>query len=178
MCRLGRIVKYSRIMGSTLVLPDDAYRMGTSVLTTCLESKLRLAQQALEKTMLGLPLMHKKTALRITRQAWVEDILLQIKSNWSMAGHVMRMTDNRCTIRSTKWISRDDKSIRGRAETRWREEIRNLGGKQCTVNALWHDTLDISWRDLRLALDVRECSVDDEKEDDHKPHSALSSFQL
>lgn len=54
----------------------------------------------------------------------MEDILAEIKiKTWSRAGHVMRRTDNRWTIRVMTWLQRDE--ARRRKKRRDKEEKRD-----------------------------------------------------
>lgn len=81
------------------VLPVMTYGAETWGLTKRFERKLRLAQQAMERTMLGVVLRDENTAAWIREQTRVEDILAQIKlSKWAWAPHVMLVRDNRWTI--------------------------------------------------------------------------------
>ena len=52
------------------------------------------------------------------------------EKKWAWAGHVMRRTDHRWTVKVTEWQPRDGKRSKGRPSTRWRNEIRHFGGKK------------------------------------------------
>ena len=66
-----------------------------------------------------LPFSHSSGWIR--KQTKVRDILTTIKrKRWTCAGHVMRRTDKKCTVRVTEWQPKDDKN--GKAD-------RELDGK-------------------------------------------------
>ena len=111
------------------ILPVLTYGAETWRLTKKLENKLRTAQRAMERKILGLTLRDRKRAVWIREQTGIADILVDIKrKKWSWAGHVMRRMDNRWTIRVTEWIPREGKRSRGRQKTRWGDEVRKFAG--------------------------------------------------
>ena len=112
------------------ILPVMTYGSETWSLTKELERKLQSAQRGMERIMLGITLRDKKRASWIREQTKVEDILSTVKRRkWTWAGHVMRRTDNRWTVRVTEWHPRDGKRRQGRQRIRWRDEIRSYAGK-------------------------------------------------
>lgn len=112
------------------------YGAETWRLTKQLERKLRCAQRAMERIMLGVTLRDRKRATWIREQTRIEDIIVQIKKKkWTWAGHVVRRTDNRWTTRATEWTPRDGSRSRGRPLVRWRDEIRKFAGKEWTREA-------------------------------------------
>ncbi len=58
---------------------------------------------------------------------WVEGILVTIVKKCAWAGHIMRKTDNRWTVKVTECRKRNCRSREGQ-RTRWRDEIRAFGG--------------------------------------------------
>ena len=65
----------------------------------------------------------------IRQQTGVTDIIDHIRqSKHRWAGHVVRLQDNRWTIRATSWVPRRWLRPRGRPKTRWRDDLsRHLG---------------------------------------------------
>ncbi len=81
--------------------------------------KLRRAQRAMERKILGITWRDGERATWIREQAKVEDILITIKMRkWSWARHIMRKTDNRWTKRVTEWQPRNCKRSYGRQRVR------------------------------------------------------------
>ncbi len=81
--------------------------------------KLRSAQGALERKMLGIMWRDRKRAIWIRKHTKVEDILMTInKKKWVWAGHIMRRTDNRWTKKVTEWQPRYCKRRQDRQKIR------------------------------------------------------------
>ena len=138
-----------RLVFNQCVLPVLTYGAETWGLTKLLERKLRSAQRAMERKMVGVTLRDRKRASWIREQTQVEDILAQIKrKKWRWAGHVMRRSDNRWTTRTTEWVPRDGIRSKARPKTRWIDEIRKFGGKEWTRAAQDRD----GWRSLGEAF--------------------------
>ena len=115
------------------ILPVMTYGSETWGLISSLERKLRTAQRKMERIMLGISLRDRKRVTWIRERTKVEDIVGNIKrKKWAWAGHVMRRTDNRWTVKVTEWQPRDGKRSKGRPNTRWRDEIRYFAGKNWT----------------------------------------------
>lgn len=112
------------------VLPVLTYGSETWGLTRASERKLRNTQKEMERIMLGF-WRERRQDVWTNDQTGVEDILKTIKKRkWTWAGHVIRRTDNRWTVRVTDWQPRDGRSItQARQRTfRWRDEIRDFAG--------------------------------------------------
>ena len=106
------------------IIPTISYGAETWNLTKKLTIKLRSAQRAHERIMLGYKLRDRKRASWIRKQTKLEDLVRTTKSlKWNWAGHVQRLNDNRWTKRLTEWIPRDKKRSRGRQKARWRDEL-------------------------------------------------------
>ena len=132
-----------------IVLPVLTYGSETWSLTKALEHKLVRTQRAMERIMMGITLRDRKRATWVREQTKVEDFLTTIKKKkWTWAGHIMRRTDNRWTIRITEWVPRDCKRSRGRKRRRWSDEIRKFAGMD------WHrKTINRwEWKDMSEAF--------------------------
>ncbi|GFR63148.1 endonuclease-reverse transcriptase [Elysia marginata] len=98
--------------------------------------KLRVAQRAIERKMLGLKLTDKISCKEIRNKTQVSDIVQYIaKQKWKWAGHVARLQDNRWTLRVTEWQPRNGKRSRGRQARRWRDDIVRTMGNAWTREA-------------------------------------------
>ena len=125
------------------------YGCETWKLTKAMETKLRSAQRAMERSMLGFILKDRKRASWIREQTGVKDILEAIKEQkWKWAGEVARKEDGRWSRRMTDWTPRDGKRGRGRPDRRWRDEIERFAG------ATWHRLAQSceSWKKLGEAF--------------------------
>ena len=132
------------------ITPTMIYGCETWNLTRNHETKLRTAQRAMERIMLGITWKDKKSCEWIRGQTKVKDIVEAIKERkWTWAGHVARFSDNRWTKRLTEWEPRGrGKRPRGRPKTRWRDEI--VKGAGIAWGRLAQDRG--SWRDLGKAF--------------------------
>ena len=91
--------------------------------------KLRTAQRAMERKMLGIKLQDRIRCTEIRERTKIKDIIsfvAKMKAKW--AGHIARRKDNRWTGRSTDWIPRDKKRSRGRQPRRWRDDLTEYYG--------------------------------------------------
>ena len=153
--------KYGNIMRGSLpvclkrkvynqcILPAMLYGCETWKLTKAMEMKLRSAQRAMERSMLGITLKDRKRASWIREQTGVKDILEAIKEQkWKWAGEVARKEDGRWSRRVTDWTPRDGKRGRGRPDRRWRDEIERFAG------VTWHRLAQSceSWKKLGEAF--------------------------
>ena len=131
------------------ILPTMIYGSETWKLTKTMTNKLRSAQRAMERSMLGVTLRDKKRATWIREQTKVKDILEAIKEQkWRWAGHVARREDNRWSKRLTDWTPRDGKRSRKRPDTRWRDEIEKTAGVTWQRLAKCRE----SWKGLKEAF--------------------------
>ena len=111
------------------VIPAMTYVCETWKLTKQTENLFRIAQKAMERTMLGMTLRDRKRSAWIREKTRIKDIIQvfkQQKQRW--ARHVARMNDNRWTKRLTEWHPYNDKRSRKRPDTRWRDEIEKFAG--------------------------------------------------
>ena len=123
------------------VLPAIAYGSETWSMTRKMEQKLKVAQHSMERSMLGITKLDRKTNVWIRSMTQVTDIIQTVKQKkWSWAGHLARTSDNRWTKLVTEWIPRNGSRHRGRQKVRWRDEITNF--------------LDVTW--MRKAQDRSE----------------------
>src|SRR6201985_2415720 len=88
----------------TCVLPVLTYEAETLTLTKASENKLRVAQRAMERSMLGISLRDKMTNQWIRQQTKIVDVMERIASlKWNWAGHIARLTDERWTKTIMNW---------------------------------------------------------------------------
>ncbi|GFS23944.1 endonuclease-reverse transcriptase [Elysia marginata] len=82
------------------------YGCQTWSMTKAVGQKLRVAQRAMERKMLGLKLTDKISCIEIRNKTQVSDIAQYIaKQKWKWAAHVARPQDNRWTLKITVPVS-------------------------------------------------------------------------
>ena len=84
----------------------------------------------MKRRMLNVKLIDRIRNTTIRQRTKVTDIVQYVtNTKWKGAGHIVRMKDNRWTIRSTEWHTEGARSV-GRPKRRWRDGIE---GQQGTV---------------------------------------------
>src|ERR1700761_9124096 len=102
------------------------YGAETLTLTKASSSKLRVAQRAMEHSMLGITLRDKKSNEWIRQQTRVVDVMTRIASlKWNWAGHIARMTDDRWTKAILQWRPPKTRPT-GRPPERWTNDIKRV----------------------------------------------------
>ncbi|GFS23790.1 endonuclease-reverse transcriptase [Elysia marginata] len=115
------------------ILPTMTYGCQTWSLTKIIGNKLKVAQRAMEREILGIKIKDKIPCKIIRQQTHIKDVVLFAeRQEWNWAGHVARMSDNRWTKRATEWQPRIGKRSRGRQPLRWSDSIAKVKGR------LWH----------------------------------------
>ena len=91
--------------------------------------KFKVAQRAMERSMLGVSLKDRIRNEVIRQRTKVTDIAERIsKLKWQWAGHICRRTDNRWGRRVLEWRPRLGKRSVGRPWARWSDDIRKVAG--------------------------------------------------
>ncbi|CAG9788817.1 unnamed protein product [Diatraea saccharalis] len=99
-------------------------------LTARLVHKLKVAQRAMERAMLGVSLRDRIKNEVIRQRTKVIDIAHRIsKLKWQWAGHISRRTDNRWGKRVLEWRPRLGKRSVGRPQARWSDDLRKMAGR-------------------------------------------------
>ncbi|CAH2088198.1 unnamed protein product [Euphydryas editha] len=114
----------------TCILPCLTYGAQTWIFTNNISNKIRTCQRAMERSILCLRKMEKIRSQEIRKKTKLTDALHQaLKLKWSWAGHVARCTDQRWTLKSTKWIGPQGNRKVGRPKKRWADDIVPIAGK-------------------------------------------------
>ncbi|CAG9137496.1 unnamed protein product [Plutella xylostella] len=112
---------------SKCVLPVMTYGAETWCFTKGLIHKLRVAQRAMERAMLGVSLRDRIRNEEIRRRTKVTDIAKRISTlKWQWAGHVARRADDRWSTKVLEWRPRVGKRRVGRPPTRWSDDLRKF----------------------------------------------------
>ncbi|PZC74016.1 hypothetical protein B5X24_HaOG208430 [Helicoverpa armigera] len=113
------------------VLPVMTYGTETWSLTIGLISKLKVAQRAMERAMLGVSLRDRIRNEEIRRRTKVTDIAHRIsKLKWQWAGHIARRADGRWGRKVLEWRPRTSKRSVGRPPTRWTDDLIKVAGRR------------------------------------------------
>ena len=91
--------------------------------------RLRVAQRAMERSMLGIKLINRVPNVEIRRRTKVFDIgnrVMELKWNW--AGHLARRGDGRWSKAVTEWRPSNGKRSVGRPAARWADDIVAIAG--------------------------------------------------
>ncbi|XP_072938941.1 uncharacterized protein [Epargyreus clarus] len=113
------------------VLPVMTYGAETWSFTVGLIRRLKVAQRAMERAMLGISLRDRIRNEEIRRRTKVTDIALKIrKLKWQWAGHIVRRTDNRWGRQVLEWRPRLGKRSTGRPPTRWTDDLKRTSGNR------------------------------------------------
>ncbi|CAH2104049.1 unnamed protein product [Euphydryas editha] len=109
----------------TCILPCLTYDAQTWIFTNKISNKIRTCQRAMERSMfLCLRKIEKIRSQEIRKKTKLRDALHQaLKLKWSLAGHVARCTDQRWTLKSTKWIGPQGNKKVGSPQKRWADDI-------------------------------------------------------
>ena len=111
------------------VLPVLTYGSETWCLNVKQTNKLRCAQRAMERRMLGVSLKDRKRNEWIRKMTKVTDVIERVKKlKWQWAGHIARREDGRWTREILDWYPRGVKRPQKRPRGRWIDEIRRMCG--------------------------------------------------
>ncbi|KAJ2938424.1 hypothetical protein O0L34_g12865 [Tuta absoluta] len=113
------------------VLPTLTYGAETWTLTRESLHKIKVAQRAMERSMLGIKLQDRVRNEEIRRRTRVVDVGKRItKLKWAWAGHLARRDDGRWTKAVMEWRPRITKRPVGRPPARWTDDLATIAGKQ------------------------------------------------
>jgi hypothetical protein len=114
------------------VLPVMTYGAETWTLTARLVHKLRVAQRAMERAIVGVSLRDRIRNQVIRQRTKVADIAHRISMlKWRWAAYISCRTDNRWDKRVLEWRPRFSKRSVGRPQTRWSDDLRRTAGAGC-----------------------------------------------
>ncbi len=113
------------------VLPAMTYGTETWSLTVGLIKKLKVAQRAMERAMLGVSLRDRIKNEDVRKRTKVSDIAQRIsKLKWQWAGHIARRTDGRWGRKVLEWRPRTGKRSVGRPPARWTDDLIKVAGSR------------------------------------------------
>ncbi|CAH2100226.1 unnamed protein product [Euphydryas editha] len=138
----------TKIMSSCLI-PCLTYACQTWKYTDKIKRKIRTCQRGLERSMLKIRKIDKIRHTEIRSITRATDALEHaLKQKWKWAGHVARLSDERWTLRVTRWKGPSGKRHRGRPLTRWTDDITKVAGSGWLQSAQNRE----SWNSLEEAF--------------------------
>ncbi|GBP25145.1 Putative uncharacterized transposon-derived protein F52C9.6 [Eumeta japonica] len=135
------------------IMPCLLYGCQTWALTELQENKLKVCQNSMERSILGikrsdgvkLEIIKKKTKFKNVHTAY-----RQIKWRWT--GHMSRENIEKWSRLVTEWYPRDGKRSRGRPNKRWEDDLRKIAGPVWSRLARDRD----KWKSLEEAFVDRQ----------------------
>ena len=122
-----------RSVFNTCVLPVLTYGSQTWSINKAQVKRLRVAQRAMERIMLGVWLRDRIRNTEVRNRTGLKDVARSaLALKWQWAGHVARLQDDRWTRAVTEWIPYDGHRSRGRHPTRWNHSLWRFAGRQYT----------------------------------------------
>ena len=123
----------------------NGYALVTTItifITSKKAEKLRVAQRAMERAMLGISLRDRVRNEQVRRLSKVEDVIERIaKAKWQWAGHVARGDQEKWTTKLMQWRPRTSRRSAGRPQKRWVDDIKEVTGpmwqKKAQDRAQW-----------------------------------------
>ncbi|KAL0810833.1 hypothetical protein ABMA28_010143 [Loxostege sticticalis] len=110
------------------ILPVLTYGAETWVFTKDSINKLRVAQRAIERKLVGVTLRDRMTNKSLREQSKVTDVVQRVaKLKWEWAGHVARKHDSWCKT-VVEWRPWGEKRPVGRPQMRWSDDIKREAG--------------------------------------------------
>lgn len=141
-------INLKRKVFDTCILPVMTYGAETLTLTVKSAEKLRVAQRAMERAMLGISLRDHIRNSEIRKRSRVTDVMRTISElKWNWAGHIARQQEDRWTKRIVNWRPRMTARPVGRPPRRWTDDIKEVAGMTWRQKAQDRD----KWKQLREA---------------------------
>lgn len=130
------------------ILPVLTYGCQTWTLTKVNVDKLAKTQRSMERNMLGIRLIDRKTNIWIRSKTKVKDVVEYVTTlKWTFAGHNARHIDGRWNNQIQNWRPWMGQRTRGRPQMRWGDDLKRIGGlhwKRAAQNRT-------RWREMREA---------------------------
>ena len=131
------------------VLPAMTYAAETWALTSQAKNKLAAAQTKMERRMLNITYRDRKRNIWVREKTKVTDRIEPVrKREWTWAGRVSRIRDDRWTLCITSWKPYERKRPRGRPARRWRRTRQLLEGyhlaEDSATYTYWSNILRLS----------------------------------
>ena len=112
------------------ILPVLTYGLETMSLTKRSAQRLQVTQRAMERSMLGVSLRDKIRNETLRSKTKLTDVMHRVaKLKWQWTGHVARQNIDRWPNKITNWRPWGRKRKIGRPQKRWKDDIREISGR-------------------------------------------------
>ncbi|KAJ2944653.1 hypothetical protein O0L34_g4008 [Tuta absoluta] len=133
---------------NTCILPCITYGCQSWALNQKSLNSLKVCQQNMERSILGVKRSDKKKLSYIRSHTKVKDISVCIrKLKWKWAGHMARDKTGKWTRDVIQWYPRNGKRGRGRPYIRWDDDLKKVAGSQWMRKAQDRKT----WKEMEEA---------------------------
>ena len=150
-------MKVKRKLYETCIMPCLLYGCQTWALTEIQESKLKVCQNAMERSVLGIKRKDRVNLQEIKQKTNfknVHTVYRQLKWRWT--GHMLRENPEKWTKLITEWYPRNNsKRNKGRQPKRWEDDIKKVAGPVWTRVARDRQT----WNSLEEAFVNRQVVI-------------------
>ena len=122
-------IREKRKVFNVCILPCLTYGCQTWALTKNNLKKLKVCQNNMARSIIGIKLKDKvrlEEIKKIINLTDIETVIKQLK--WRWAGHMMRSTKDKWTKTITDWYPRDSGRNKGRQIKRWEDDIKKIAG--------------------------------------------------
>lgn len=135
------------------IMPCLLYGCQTWALTELLENKLKVCQNSIERSILGIKRRDRVKLEKIKNKTKFKNAQTTYRQlKWRWTGHMLRESKDKWTKIVTEWYPRDNKRSKGRQVKRWEDDIKKTAGPVWTRLAKDRNT----WKSLEEAFVDRQ----------------------
>lgn len=129
-------IKDKRKVYNMCILPCLTYGCQTWALTENLINKIKVCQNGMERSVLGVKRKDRIRLEKIKNTTKFKDAGKTCKTlKWRWTGHMLRDTNGKWTKTITEWYPRNGKRSKGRQTKRWEDDLKTVAGPQWTRTA-------------------------------------------
>lgn len=129
-------IKQKRKVFNMCILPCLLYGCQTWALTEELSNKLKICQNGIERSTIGVKRKDRIKLKDIKSKTNFKNAYTTYKQlKWRWSGHMIREKKEKWTSLITEWYPRDGKRSRGRQTKRWEDDIIKIAGTTWTRTA-------------------------------------------
>ncbi|CAB3228197.1 unnamed protein product [Arctia plantaginis] len=149
-------IKIKRTVYNTCILPCLTYGCQTWALTDQLSNKIKVCQNSIERSVIGLRRRDRVKLETIKTETKFKNAhIVSRRLKWRWAGHMLRDTKEKWTKIITEWCPMGDKRNKGRPCKRWEDDFRQMAGAKWTRIA--RDRT--AWKSLEEAFVERQAAT-------------------
>lgn len=149
-------MKNKRTVYNMCIQPCLLYGCQTWALTEDLARKIKICQNGIERSTMGVKRKHRVKLTYINSKTKFNNAYTTYRYlKWRWAGHMIREKKEKWTRLITEWLPRDSKRNRGRQFKRWEDDIIKIAGPIWTRIAKDR----IEWKSLEEAYVERQAAT-------------------